>query len=99
MENAARKALIENAFDQVEYHDNIVDSFVDAFSEGDTVGYGLSMREFTHKNGYLPSVNHKLIQDKRVSQILYFEAEEYLGKALSNLCMGCISMNRGYLSW
>jgi len=99
MEKANRKRLIEEAFNQVEYHENIIDSFVDAFSDGNTVGYGLSMREFINKNRYLGGDNYKSIEDKKVSQILYFEAEEYLGKALSNLCIGCLSMNRGYLSW
>jgi len=43
--------------------------------------------------------NYHEVKDARITELLLFEADEYLAKSLYNFCSGCISMKRGYLSW
>jgi hypothetical protein len=99
MEKAARKQLIENAFSQVEYNANIIDAYIDTFSSIGEICPEISLKEYIENKKYLLGTDYRIITDRKITELMFLEADEYLAKALCNLCAGCVSMNRGYISW
>lgn len=99
VENAPRRQLIENAFRQTEYFDNLKEAFADAFSSIDRIELEISLRDYVEAERLLDGRNYHEVEDSIITRILFIEADEYLAKAICNLCGGCISMRRGYISW
>jgi len=99
MDRVTIRSRIEDAFQRAEFLDNLIDAFSDAFASASEITAGLSIREHIENEGLLSGTNYNVIEDSKITEILYLEADEYLAKALCNLCAGCVCLNKGYLSW
>jgi hypothetical protein len=98
MDKPTLRLTIENAFKQYEYMDNISDAIIDSFAHGTTIG-PMALRDYIFGHKLLSGTNYRVITDPEITKLLFLEADEYLAKALSNLCSGCICQHKGYLSW
>ena len=94
MEKKLLSALVDERFQACEYIDNLKD----AFSALDDLRPE-AIREYIGRQLYLSGTNHRVVQDVRLTELLFLEADEYLSKALSNLCIACDTLRQGYLSW
>jgi hypothetical protein len=98
MDKSDLRKVIDAAFKQIEYRENIADAITDAFSR-DTKIEPMAMREYIYNCHFLSAVNYRLVTDPKITDLLFLEADEYLAKALYNLCAGCLCLHKGYLSW
>ncbi|HJX68600.1 MAG TPA: hypothetical protein VJ406_00030 [Dehalococcoidia bacterium] len=95
---SSRRQTIENAFKQYEYIDNISDAIIDSFSH-ETEIRPMALRDYISSRKVLSGTNYRVVRDPEITKLLFLEADEYLAKALNNLCSGCVCHHKGYLSW
>jgi hypothetical protein len=86
--------LVDARFKQAEYFENLADAFSTASNLEPK-----ALRDYVHEKRFLSGTNYREVTDQRLTELLFLEADEYLAKALCNLCAACISLRRGYLSW
>jgi len=98
MDTPTLRQIVENAFRQYEYIQNISDAILDSFSH-ETEVTPMALRDYIFSLKILSGTNHRVVTDPRITRLLFLEADEYLAKALNNLCSGCICQHKGYLSW
>ncbi|MFX0202124.1 MAG: hypothetical protein ACFFCW_38930 [Candidatus Hodarchaeota archaeon] len=98
MDRPALRQTIENAFKQYEYMQNISDAITDSFSRETGIS-PRALRDYIFSRKTLLGTNYRVVKDPEITKLLFLEADEYLAKALSNLCSGCICQHKGYLSW
>jgi len=98
LDKPTRRQTIENAFKQYEYMQNISDAIIDSFSH-ETEIRPSALRDYIHSRRLLSGTNYRVVTDPEITRLLFLEADEYLAKALNNLCSGCICQHKGYLSW
>lgn len=94
MTRAELKHLVEERFKQVEYMENLTEAFSTIRNLSPE-----SLRQYVYSHKFLSASNYREVQDPRITELLLLEADEYLAKALYNICAGCTFMERGYLSW
>lgn len=86
--------LVDDRFKQAEYFDNLADAFSTVVNLE-----AKALNEYVHEKRFLSGTNYYEVSDQRITELLFMEADEYLAKALCNICAACISLRQGYLSW